>query len=535
MAESTRTSPRGGCPGRIRRQFRRPPPAARAARGAGRGRPLLFLLRRALHRGLPDRHRHPALHPRDPRPDNLQGRGRDDPRRRTSWAACAPASARPRRCARRPACANAPRASRSRSACCSATPPTALMAARRAALHARAPPTGKRVAVVGAGPAGLACAHRLAMLGHDVDDLRGARRSPAASTNTASPPTRRSTTSPQPRSTTCSAIGGIDGRARQGARPRRHARRAAPRLRRGVPRHGPRRRQCARHRRARTLDGRRATRSTTSPSCARPSDLATLPVGRRVVVIGGGMTAIDVAVQSKRLGAEEVTIVYRRGPEHMRRQRLRAGAGADQRRHDQALGAAEAAARRATAASPASSSNTRADEAAGSPAPARPSRSPPTWCSRRSARRSCRQPLDGAASARARAAAASRSTPSGRTSLARRLGRRRLRRRRRGPDRRGRRRTASCAADTSIHRAHRRIAAEEEHDHGRPSHQFRRHQVAEPVLARLGAADRQGVQRRARLRGGLGRRGLEDARRGPADRQRQRPALRRDPLRRPAA
>ena len=40
-----------------------------------------------------------------------------------------------------------------------------------------------------------------------------------------------------------------------------------------------------------------------------------LPVGRRVVVIGGGMTAIDIAVQSKRLGAEQVTIVYRRGAE----------------------------------------------------------------------------------------------------------------------------------------------------------------------------------------------------------------------------
>jgi len=42
-----------------------------------------------------------------------------------------------------------------------------------------------------------------------------------------------------------------------------------------------------------------------------------LAVGRRVLVIGGGMTAIDIAVQSKRLGAEEVTIAYRRGPEHM--------------------------------------------------------------------------------------------------------------------------------------------------------------------------------------------------------------------------
>ncbi len=46
-------------------------------------------------------------------------------------------------------------------------------------------------------------------------------------------------------------------------------------------------------------------------------DKSQLPVGRRVVVVGGGMTAIDAAVQSRRLGAEEVTIVYRRGPEQM--------------------------------------------------------------------------------------------------------------------------------------------------------------------------------------------------------------------------
>ncbi|MFP4240209.1 MAG: FAD-dependent oxidoreductase, partial [Rhodosalinus sp.] len=32
----------------------------------------------------------------------------------------------------------------------------------------RAAPTGRRIAVVGAGPAGLSCAHRLAMKGHDV-------------------------------------------------------------------------------------------------------------------------------------------------------------------------------------------------------------------------------------------------------------------------------------------------------------------------------------------------------------------------------
>ena len=58
-------------------------------------------------------------------------------------------------------------------------------------------------------------------------------------------------------------------------------------------------------------------------------DCRTLPVGRRVVVIGGGMTAIDAAVQSKLLGAEEVTIVYRRGQADMKASLLGAGAGAD--------------------------------------------------------------------------------------------------------------------------------------------------------------------------------------------------------------
>ncbi len=45
--------------------------------------------------------------------------------------------------------------------------------------------------------------------------------------------------------------------------------------------------------------------------------LANLPVGRRVIVIGAGMTAIDIAVQSKKLGAEEVSIVYRRAQSAM--------------------------------------------------------------------------------------------------------------------------------------------------------------------------------------------------------------------------
>jgi dihydropyrimidine dehydrogenase (NAD+) subunit PreT len=43
-----------------------------------------------------------------------------------------------------------------------------------------------------------------------------------------------------------------------------------------------------------------------------------LPVGDKVIVIGGGMTAIDIAVQSKKLGASEVTIAYRRDQNHMK-------------------------------------------------------------------------------------------------------------------------------------------------------------------------------------------------------------------------
>ena len=46
--------------------------------------------------------------------------------------------------------------------------------------------------------------------------------------------------------------------------------------------------------------------------------MSQLPVGDKVVVIGGGMTAIDIAVQSKKLGASEVTIVYRRDQASMK-------------------------------------------------------------------------------------------------------------------------------------------------------------------------------------------------------------------------
>jgi dihydropyrimidine dehydrogenase (NAD+) subunit PreT len=44
----------------------------------------------------------------------------------------------------------------------------------------------------------------------------------------------------------------------------------------------------------------------------RSNDLSKIAVGDKVAVIGMGMTAIDAATQAKRLGAKEVTLVYRR-------------------------------------------------------------------------------------------------------------------------------------------------------------------------------------------------------------------------------
>lgn len=49
----------------------------------------------------------------------------------------------------------------------------------------------------------------------------------------------------------------------------------------------------------------------------RAGGYAHVPVGDKVVVIGMGMTAIDAATQAKRLGAKEVTIVYRRTQSEM--------------------------------------------------------------------------------------------------------------------------------------------------------------------------------------------------------------------------
>lgn len=178
----------------------------------------------------------------------------------------------------------------------------------------RAAATGKRVAVVGAGPAGLAAAHRLAMHGHEVTIYESKPK--AGGLNEFGIAAYKSTNDFAAREVEwLLQIGGITIEYGQG-------------LGAGL-----------------TLDGLQADFDAVFLSVGlqgvnalraegedkdgvrdavdfiaelrQAEDLRALPVGRNVVVIGGGMTAVDAAVQSKLLGAENVTIAYRRGRDAM--------------------------------------------------------------------------------------------------------------------------------------------------------------------------------------------------------------------------
>jgi dihydropyrimidine dehydrogenase (NAD+) subunit PreT len=190
----------------------------------------------------------------------------------------------------------------------------AFFAKPGAPLFQRAAATGKRVAVVGAGPAGLACAHGLAVRGHDVvlfearPKLGGLNEYGLASYKTTDNFAQKEvdwllsiggievrTGQQLGRDITLdSLLGAYDavflGLGLQGVNALGVAEPTATGLRNAV-------------------DFIAELRQST--------DLSTLPVGRRVAVIGGGMTAVDAAVQSRKLGAEDVTIVYRRGADAM--------------------------------------------------------------------------------------------------------------------------------------------------------------------------------------------------------------------------
>lgn len=179
---------------------------------------------------------------------------------------------------------------------------------------ARATTTGKRVAVVGAGPAGLACAHRLAMNGHDVT-IFDARTKPGGLNEYGIAAYKAANGIAQAEIDWLMGIGGIEiatdtELGRDTTLDDLAHRFDAVFLGMGLAGVNGLKIPGA------DLDGVRDAVDFIA-ELRQCEDLATLPVGRHVVVIGGGMTAIDAAVQSRLLGAEHVTMVYRRDREAM--------------------------------------------------------------------------------------------------------------------------------------------------------------------------------------------------------------------------
>jgi len=178
----------------------------------------------------------------------------------------------------------------------------------------RAAATGRTIAVVGAGPAGLSCAHRLAMLGNDVVMFE-AREKSGGLNEYGIAKYKLTNDFAQKEVEFLLQIGGIEvqhGRT-LGANLHLkdlHAQYDAVFLGLGLGAS----RQLG-------LTGEDAPGLMAAvdyiADLRQSTDLASLPVPKRAIVIGAGNTAIDMAVQIKRLGAEDVTLVYRRGFEAM--------------------------------------------------------------------------------------------------------------------------------------------------------------------------------------------------------------------------
>ena len=178
----------------------------------------------------------------------------------------------------------------------------------------RAPLTGKVIAVVGAGPAGLSCAHRLSMLGNDVVIFEA--REKAGGLNEYGIAKYKLTGDfAQKEVAFLMAIGGIE--VRHGFKlgenltlQQLHTQYDAVFLSPGL--------NACRQLGLTGEDAPGLMAATDYIAALRQAgDLSALPVPKRAIVIGAGNTAIDMAVQIKRMGAEDVTLVYRRGFESM--------------------------------------------------------------------------------------------------------------------------------------------------------------------------------------------------------------------------
>ncbi len=191
---------------------------------------------------------------------------------------------------------------------------TDTLMAEAAHPYERAGATGKTIAVVGAGPAGLSAAHRLAMLGHDVTLFDS--RTKLGGLNEFGIASYKSTENfAQKEVEWLLSIGGIQVQSGQklGADITLEGLKSdfdAVFLSIGLGGVNGLRADGV------DLDGVEDAVEFIA-KLRQSDDLSTLPVGRNVVVIGGGMTAVDAAVQAKLLGAQNVTMAYRRGKDRM--------------------------------------------------------------------------------------------------------------------------------------------------------------------------------------------------------------------------
>jgi len=190
----------------------------------------------------------------------------------------------------------------------------ALMRSLRPQVFQRAAPTGRRVAVLGAGPAGLACAHTLARMGHGVE-MFDARAKPGGLNEYGLAAYKTAGDFAQKEVAWLLGIGGIavyNGWRLESALQLQALRDEfdavflaiglADTHSLGIP--------------GEMLEGVHDAVDFIA-ALRQARHLEQIPLGRRVVVIGGGMTAVDAAVQASLLGAEQVTMVYRRGEASM--------------------------------------------------------------------------------------------------------------------------------------------------------------------------------------------------------------------------
>ena len=186
---------------------------------------------------------------------------------------------------------------------------TDTLMAKGAHPYSRAADSGKHVAVVGAGPAGLAAAHRLAMHGHSVT-LYDARAKAGGLNEFGIAAYKTVDGFAQAELDWLLGIGGIKmelGKKLGEDLSLESLSDCFDAVFLSIGLGGVN---------ALGADGEGSDSVVSAvdfiEDLRQSDDLGQLPIGRRVVVIGGGMTAVDAAVQSKLLGADDVTIVYRR-------------------------------------------------------------------------------------------------------------------------------------------------------------------------------------------------------------------------------